>query len=276
MLYYKEELAAMYRKTVLDNGIRVITERMPGVRSLTIGLMLDVGSKDETAENNGVAHCIEHMLFKGTSSRDAATLGRMIDMAGGQLGAFTARDYTCLYAAVLDDYRTFALDIFGDILLHSQFEAEALRREQSAIFQELDAGEEQPGKLAQELLKQAAWPGHALGRNIYGNRASVSSLTRETVLDFFGNNYGADRLIISAAGNLDHEDFAAQVNDALWALPSARQKAPPAVGPDFQGSVTVRARESAHVYFALGAPAPVYTGPDRYATYVLNAILGAG
>jgi len=276
MLYYKEELAAMYRKTVLDNGIRVITERMPGVRSLTIGLMLDVGSKDETAENNGVAHCIEHMLFKGTSSRDAATLGRMIDMAGGQLGAFTARDYTCLYAAVLDDYRTFALDIFGDILLHSQFEADALRREQSAIFQELDAGEEQPGKLAQELLKQAAWPGHALGRNIYGNRASVSSLTRETVLDFFGKNYGADRLIISAAGNLDHEDFAAQVNDALWALPSARQVARPTVGPDFQGSVTVRARESAHVYFALGAPAPVYTGPDRYATYVLNAILGAG
>lgn len=276
MLYYEEELAAMYRKTVLDNGIRVITERMPGVRSLTIGLMLDAGSKDETAENSGIAHCIEHMLFKGTGSRDAATLGRMIDMAGGQLGAFTARDYTCLYAAVLDDYRTFALDIFGDILLHSQFEAEALRREQAAIFQEQEAGEEQPGKLAQELLKQAAWPGHALGRNIYGSRASVNSLTRQAVLDFYANYYGADRLIVSAAGNLDHDDFVSQVNDALWALPPARQIARSLVGPVFQGSVTVRPRESAHVYFAVGAPAPEYTAPNRYAAYVLNAILGAG
>ncbi len=276
MLYYKEEIAAMYRKSVLDNGIRVITERMPGVRSLTIGLLLDVGSKDEAAHNNGIAHCIEHLLFKGTGSRDAATLGRMIDMAGGQLGAFTARDYTCLYAAVLDDYRTFALDIFGDILLHSQFEAEGLHREQAAIFQELEAGEEQPGKLAQELLKQAAWPDHPLGRNIYGSRASVVGLTRQAVLDFYQDYYGADRLIISAAGNLDHEDIVSQVNDALWALPKARRADRSGSRPSFQGSVTVRNRESAHVYFALGAPAPVYNAPDRYAAYMLNTILGAG
>ncbi len=276
MLYYKEEIAALYRKSVLDNGIRVITERMPGVRSLTIGILLDVGSKDETAQNSGVAHCIEHMLFKGTKTRDAATLGRMIDMAGGQLGAFTARDYTCLYAAVLDDYRTFALDIFGDILLHSGFEAEGLRREQAAILQELEAGEEQPGKLAQELLKQVVWSGHALGRNIGGNRASVSALTRETVLDFFGKYYGADRLIVSAAGNLDHDDLVSQVNDALWALPRTRQISRPDLAPVFNPAVVVRPRESAHVYFALGAPAPAYTAPERYAAYMLNAILGAG
>lgn len=265
----------MYRKSVLDNGIRVVTERMPGVRSLTIGLVLEVGSKDETVHNSGIAHCIEHMLFKGTRGRDAATLARMLDMAGGQMGAFTARDYTCLYAAVLDDYRTFAMDIFGDVLLHSLFEAETLQREQAAIFQELEAGEEQPGKLAQELLKQMAWPGHSLGRNIYGTRGSVADLTHEVVLDFYQAHYGADRLIVSAAGNLDHEDFVAQVNDALWALPPARQ--PRRVNaPEFEGAVVLRERESAHVYFALGTPAPVYNAPDRYAAYLLNTILGAG
>ncbi len=266
----------MYRKSVLDNGIRVITERMPGVRSLTIGLVLEAGSADETAENNGIAHCIEHMLFKGTRGRDAATLARMIDMAGGQLGAFTARDYTCMYAAVLDDYRTFALDIFGDVLLHSVFEAESLRREQAAIFQELEAGEEQPAKLAQELLKQAAWPDHSLGRNIYGSRASVESLSRTAVLDFYRDYYGSDRLVVSAAGNLEHDDLVAQVNDALWALPKARRPRSEMVGPAFEGAVVLRQRDSAHVYFALGVPAPVYTASDRYEVFVLNAILGGG
>lgn len=266
----------MYRKSVLDNGIRVVTEKMPGVRSLTIGLLLEVGSKHEAAEISGAAHCIEHLLFKGTSGRDALTLGQMIDMAGGQLGAFTARDYTCLYAAVLDDYRTFALDLFGDILLHSLFEPEAIRREQAAIFQELEAGEEQPAKLAQELLKQGVWPGQPLGRNIYGTRDSVAGLTRPALLDFFKDYYGADRLIVSAAGNVEHDDFVGQVNDALWALPKARQ--PHRFSPelDFHGSVTLRERDSAHIYFALGAPAPVYTSSKRYATYLLNTLLGVG
>jgi predicted Zn-dependent peptidase len=266
----------MYRKTVLDNGLRVVTERMPGVRSLTIGLILEVGSRDETAVNNGVAHCIEHLLFQGTTGRDAATLAKMIDMAGGQLGAFTGRDYTCLYAAVLDDYRTFALDLFGDILLHSLFEPESLRREQSAILQEMRAGAEQPAKFAQELLKGHTWQGHALGRNIYGSPESVKTLTPAELQNFFAGYYGADRLIISAAGNVDHEDFLGQVNDALWALPPARQPRPRPSRPVFTPSVTLRRRDSAHVYFAVGAPAPAYTAPNRYAVFVLNAILGAG
>lgn len=266
----------MYRKSVLDNGIRVVTEKMPGVRSLTIGLVLEVGSKHETAENSGVAHCIEHLLFKGTTGRDALTLAQMVDIAGGQLGAFTARDYTCLYAAVLDDYRTFALDLFGDILLHSLFEPEAIRREQLAIFQELEAGEEQPSKLAQELLKQTVWPGSSLGRNIYGDRASVARLNRESLLEFYQNFYGADRLIVSAAGNVDHDDFVGQVNDALWALPKAKHPRLPQQALEFQGGVNLRQRDSAHVYFALGAPAPNYTALNRYATYLLNTLLGAG
>ncbi len=266
----------MYRKTVLDNGVRVVTEKMPGIRSLTIGVLVDAGSKDESAELNGVAHCTEHMLFKGTTQRDATSLARMIDLAGGQLGAFTARDYTCLYAAVLDDYRTYALELFGDILLHSLFDEESLGREKAAILQELEAGEEVPAKLTQEILKQVAWAGHPLGQNIYGQRQSVAQLTRPLLLDFYHNHYRADRIIVSAAGNLDHDDFTAQVYDALWSLPGDAGK--PGLGkePDFQAKVELRQRESAHVYFALGAPAPLYTSPDRYSVFVLNAILGAG
>jgi predicted Zn-dependent peptidase len=272
----------MYRKTVLENGIRVVTERMPDVRSLTIGLVLDVGSKDETLANNGIAHCIEHMLFKGTSGRDAAALARLIDLAGGQMGAFTTRDYTCLYAAVLDDYRTYALDIFGDILLHSLFDAEGLHREQEAILQELEAGDEKPDKLAQTTLKQLAWFGHALGQPIFGRRNIVANLTRPEVLSFFQQHYVADKLIVSAAGNVEHDDFVTQVYDALWALPSSSAgglidlSKPKISPPSFQGGVELRLRESAHIYFSLGAPAPKYADESRYAVYVLNNLLGGG
>jgi len=268
----------MYRKTVLSNGVRVVTERMVGVRSLTIGVIIEVGSKHESRKLNGIAHCIEHLLFKGTTGRDAATLARMIDLAGGQLGAFTTRDYTCLFAAVLDDYRTYALDIFGDILLHSLLDAESLRREQEAIFQEQEAGEERPEKLVQEILKQAVWHDHPLGQSIYGQRSSVARITKDDVLTFFRDYYGADRIIISAAGNVEHDDFVAQVNDALWALPQSGQaKATEKLAvPEFQPAVEIRKRDSAHVYFTLGAPASSYASPERYAVYVLNNLLGSG
>jgi len=268
----------MYRKTVLENGIRVVTERMPDVRSLTIGLVLDIGSKDETLANNGLAHCIEHSLFKGTTGRDAASLARMIDLAGGQMGAFTTRDYTCLFAAVLDDYRTYALDIFGDVLLHSLFDAEGLRREQEAILQEIEASDEKPDKLAQDTLKQLAWFGHALGQPIFGRRKVVANFSRETLLNFFSQHYTADKLIVSAAGNVQHDDFVAQVYDALWALPRGSDLAAPTTrcSPKFKSGIVLRPRDSAHIYFALGAPAPGYSDERRYAVFVLNNLLGGG
>ncbi|NWJ49035.1 MAG: insulinase family protein [Chloroflexi bacterium] len=251
---------------------------MPDVHSLTIGILLEVGSRHEKAEENGIAHCIEHLLFRGTSTRDAATLARMIDLAGGQLGAFTTRDYTCLFAAVLDDYRTFALDIFGDLLLHSVFEDESIKREQEVIIQELEAGDERPEKLAQQLLKNIAWNNHPLGSNIYGNRDSVACLNRNNIIDFYLDYYGADRIIVAAAGNLEHEDFVAQTNDALWALPTSRVLHAENRGNivDFQAGLEVKKRDSAHIYFALGAPAPHYTSENRYSAYVLNSLLGAG
>jgi predicted Zn-dependent peptidase len=263
----------MYAKTVLENGIRVVTESLPDVRSLTIGLIIDAGSKDETASNNGVAHCIEHLLFKGTSGRPAAELARMIDVAGGQLGAFTARDYTCLYTSVLDDYRTYALDIFGDVLLHSRFDTESLRQEQLVISHEIEAGEEKPDKLAQELLKFTVWNDHPLGQRIYGRKSALQLLDREAVLDFFNRHYRADRLIISAAGNVEHEDFVAQVWDALWSLPGSSPQSQTGT-PEFTAAVTLRCRKSAHVYFSLGASALPYAHPNRYAVYVLNNLLG--
>lgn len=266
----------MYRKTVLDNGIRVVTESMRDVRSLTIGLILNVGSKDETLHNNGIAHCIEHLLFKGTRGRDAATLARLIDLAGGQMGAFTTRDYTCLYTAVLDDYRTYALDIFGDVLLHSLFDAESLRREQEAILQELEAAEEKPDKLAHDTLKQLSWFGHSLGNPIFGRRNVVANLNRQQIVDFYNEYYVADQLIVSAAGNIQHDDFVTQVYDALWSLPTSKNPRLAPEPPVFQGGVVLRPRESAHVYFALGAPAPSYTDSRRYAVYVLNNLLGGG
>jgi predicted Zn-dependent peptidase len=263
----------MYAKTVLENGIKVVTESLPDVRSLTIGLVIDAGSKDESAENNGVAHCIEHLLFKGTTGRPAGELARMIDLAGGQLGAFTTRDYTCLYTSVLDDYRTYALDIFGDVLLHSRFDEASLRHEQLVISHEIEAGEEKPDKLAQEMLKFAVWSQHPLGQRIYGRKSALQNLNREAVLDFFYRHYRADKLIVAAAGNVEHEDFVTQVWDALWSLPGSSPESQ-STPPDFTAAVTLRCRKSAHVYFALGAPALSYADQNRYAVYVLNNLLG--
>ena len=281
MVYLAMRLAQY--KTTLDNGLRVVTETMPDVRSLAIGIVVEVGSGNEAAAENGTAHIIEHMLFKATRTRSAETLAHMIDMAGGQMGAFTTRDYTVLHAAVLDDYRTFALDIFGDMLLNARFDDDDVARELSVIAQEIAVGNEQPDKLALDSLKARAWPDHPLGRPIYGMADSISTISRAAVYNFYRKHYSADKIIVAAAGNVDHSDFVAQVQDALWAMPG-RDSTPRAAGeahddnstPIFQPGITLVQRPLNHVYFALGVAAPAYTAPERYNLFVLTTIIGGG
>jgi predicted Zn-dependent peptidase len=262
-------------RTDLDNGIRVITEYVDGVRSLALGILVDASPRHEGPNQAGLAHLTEHLVFRGTSQRDARQLAQWMDLAGGQFGGFTTRDYTCFYASVLDEHGTYALDLFGDVLLNSTFTPANLEKEKVAILHELAAAQDTPGELVHDLLKERAWPNHPLGRPIGGRPESVQRLTREDVIYFLHENYLPDRIIVAAAGRVDHLDFVAQVRDAFWRmLGSGYPKRTPA--PRHTPGVVVKDMGVSQVYFALGLPAYPFTHPNRYALHLFVHLLGGG
>jgi len=265
----------MYQKSTLENGIRVVTESMPGHRSISLGILVDAGPREEGSGQNGLAHLVEHVLFCGTSSRNASQIARFMDEAGGHMGAFTARDYTCYSASVLDEYFTYALDILGDILLNSIFPPASLEREKNAILREIESACDVPSQQAHDLLKAFAWPDHYLGRPVAGRAETIRSLTREDVIYFMYEHYLPDRLIVAAAGNVDHQDFVAQVRDAFWRMIGSSLSVPASRPAHRAGAALVHMPVSL-VYFSLGIPASPYTHPDRYQIHVLNNILGGG
>jgi predicted Zn-dependent peptidase len=264
-----------YRRTVLENGIRVVSERMPQARSIALGVLCEASPHHETAEQSGLAHLTEHLLFQGTSSRDALQIARLIDLVGGSVGGFTTRDYTCYAATVLDEHCPYALDLLGDLLLNSTFPQDKLENEKHAILREIDSMQDAPEVRINDLLKASVWPDHALGRPIAGSPATVARLTREDVIYFFHRNYEPGSIIVAAAGNLIHEDFAAQVRDSFWRLlPSHRLEL--SAPPDFRSGVWVEHRPVSQAYFCVGLRASPYTHADRYSLHVLTSLLGGG
>lgn len=264
-----------YRKTVLENGIRIVTEHMPGLRSLALGVVAETGPQHEAPAQGGLAHLTEHMVFQGTSSRSARQIAQLMDLAGGQFGGFTARDYTGYYAHVLDEHCTYAIDLLGDLLLNSILPPERLASEREVILREIAAGQDAPATRAHDLLKATAWADHALGRPIAGTTASVRGLTREDVIYFLHTNYTPDRLVISAAGNVDHDQFVEQTRDAFWRMLGANpaRSTPPA---RHRGGAVLEQAELAQAYFAIGIPAIAFQHADRYAMHVFNTLLGGG
>src|SRR5918993_268299 len=194
----------MVVREVLDNGVRLVTETMPHVRSVTIGVWLTRGSRHEADERGGIAHFVEHMLFKGTDTRSAEDIAQAIDSIGGQLDAFTAKEYASYYIKVLDEHVPLAVDLLADIVQRPAFAAEEIEREKKVILEEIKMVEDTPDDLVHELFTQHFWEGHSLGRPILGTRETVEALNRDTIFKYFGGAYVAPNMIISAAGNLDH------------------------------------------------------------------------
>ncbi len=265
----------VYRKSTLENGLRVVTGTMSGHRSISMGILIDAGPSNEAAEQSGLAHLVEHAVFCGTSSRNATQIACLMDEAGGHLGAFTARDFTCYSATVLDDYFTYALDLLGDILLNSIFPPASLEREKTAILREIEFAGDMPSERVHELLKGFAWSDHPLGRSIAGRRDTIKLLTREDVIYYVHEHYSPGRIIVTAAGNVDHEDFVAQVRDAFWRMMG---KSLPVVkaSPVFHPGVILENMPVSQVYFCLGIQACSYADPRRYGMHILNNILGGG
>ena len=263
----------MVTREVLDNGLRLITESMPHVRSVSIGVWLTRGSRHESDQRSGIAHFVEHMLFKGTGSRSAEDIAQAIDSIGGQLDAFTAKEYASYYIKVLDDHLPLAVDLLSDIVMNPAFPDDEIVREKNVILEEIKMVEDTPDDLVHELFTQAFWQGHPLGRPILGSNETVESFTRETLDDYFRGVYVAPNLIVSAAGNIRHEDVRDRIAQAFSTVrrtAAANADVPPRVVPQ----VVVRAKELEQSHVCLGTTSYPQNHDDRYVSYIMNTVLG--
>src|SRR5438309_9990205 len=194
----------MVTREVLDTGLRLITETMPHVRSVSLGVWLTRGSRHESVDRSGIAHFVEHMLFKGTATRSAEDIAQAIDSIGGQLDAFTAKEYASYYIKVLDEQLPLAVDILADIVRNPAFSPEDIEREKKVVLEEIKMVEDTPDALVHELFTQGFWENHPLGRPILGTKETVESFNTDLLRDYFRSAYNAPNLIVSAVGNLEH------------------------------------------------------------------------
>jgi predicted Zn-dependent peptidase len=260
-------------RDVLPNGLRLLTERMPHVRSVSIGVWLARGSRHEPQEQSGIAHFVEHMLFKGTSTRSAEDIAQAIDSIGGQMDAFTAKEYASYYIKVLDEHLPLAVEVLADIVMRPAFSRDDIEREKKVVLEEIKMVEDTPDDLVHELFTENFWANHPLGRPILGTKDTVESLTADGLRRYFSSAYSAPNLIIAATGNMQHEQVRDLVLRAFEGVPLTTEpldEAPPRVVP----RIVVRNKELEQSHVCLGTASYRQDHEDRYSSYVLNTILG--
>jgi predicted Zn-dependent peptidase len=257
----------------LPSGLRLITESMPHVRSVTVGVWLTRGSRHEVDAESGVAHFVEHMLFKGTTTRTAQQIAQTIDSIGGQLDAFTAKEYASYYIKVLDEHVPIAVALLSDMVMNPALAPVDIEREQSVILEEIKMVEDAPDDLVHEVFAQQFWSRHPLGRPILGTPDTVSSFDTGNLRRYFNHTYRASNLVVAAAGHLEHTGMRALVEAAFADLPDGAAGLPD-IPPAMTPGVVLREKDIEQSHVCLGAPAYPQTHADRHALYVLNTILG--
>ncbi len=266
---------AGYQKSVLDNGIKVITEEIPYLKSVSIGVWLQTGSRDEQPHENGISHFIEHLLFKGTEKRTAFDIAKEVDSVGGTLNAFTGREYTCFYAKVIDKNLPLAIDLLSDIFLHSLMDPKDVEKERMVILQEIKMVEDTPDDYIHDLFNRVCWGNHPLGFPIFGTSELVQSFKRDQIYQFLKENYQPNRIIICATGNLRHQEVVDSLEETFGQIPKS-DKLKERVRPDSISTTNIRKRELEQVHFCLGTKGLRYNHSLRFASYLLNTILGGG
>jgi predicted Zn-dependent peptidase len=261
-------------KEVFDNGLTLVTEAMPHVRSVAVGVWLKRGSRHERLEQTGISHFIEHMVFKGTSTRSAERIASEVDSIGGFMDAFTAKEYASFHLKVLDQHLPLAVELLGDIVMNPLFDPVEMAKEKKVIFEEMSMVEDTPDDLVMELFTEAFWPDHPLGRPILGTRRSVAGFDRDELLDFFRKVYQPGNVLISAAGHLDHESTAALVRRHFGGLPARRNGSRPTAPTPTARIVTRSKKELEQVHVCLGTSAYPQGHENRFACYILNTVLG--
>ncbi len=264
------------RRTELPNGLIVLTERMDHMRSVAMGAWIKSGSRCEAAETNGISHFVEHMLFKGTRSRSAQNIARAMDSIGGNLDAFTGKETICFNVKSLASHVPIALDVLADMVLNPLFAAPDIERERGVILEEIKIDEDNPDILVSELFTQSFWKDHPLGKPILGTTKTVAKMDQQTLFAYHGDRFHAGNMVFSAAGNLEHDHFVEAVAAKFSGMPAGpvMQELP---APEASVRVILRNKKALEqVQICLGVPAPPITDESRYATLILNTVLGSG
>ena len=266
---------SQFRKTVLENGLTIITEYIPTVRSVSIGVWIKAGTRLENKKNNGVAHFLEHMMFKGTKRRTPKQIARSLESVGGQLNAFTSKESTCYYAEILDEHLRKAVNLLSDILCNSILPDKELEKERSVILDEIQSLEDTPDDLIQDIFVEKIFNKHPLGYSILGTENSLNKLNRDSLIEFYNKNYLSKRIIIAAAGNVDHDKLVklSEKNFHFFNGISNNHVIP----PKLLGTGEFKERKSvSQAHICMGTPSFPYQHPNRYSMLVINTLLGGG
>ncbi|NPV92254.1 MAG: insulinase family protein [Firmicutes bacterium] len=264
-----------YQKEVFNNGIRLLTEEVPHVRSVSLGIWVQVGSRDEDPEISGISHFIEHMLFKGTEKRSAKDIAESLEAVGGQLNAFTTKEYTCFYIRLLDEHLDLGLDVLSDMFFNSLFNPKEIDTERNVVLEEIKMYEDSPDEIIHDLFARTAWKGHPLGRPILGSVDAINVIDESKIREYFSRYYCPSNTIISAAGRIDQEILNQKLRRVFegWEQP---RKPNHYHSPLFQSSVLAQKKDTEQVQICLGVPGLKQSDDRIYELYVLNNVLGGG
>lgn len=263
----------MYHKNVLDNGATIVTEEIPGVHSVAIGFWVKTGSRFEAPEEAGISHLIEHLLFKGTSKRDAKQIAESIEAVGGQINAFTSKEYTCYYARVLAEYLPLAVDVLADMLCNSLFREDDIAREKHVVAEEIGMYEDTPDDIIHDYFSRTIWKNHPLGRPIIGTNDSLSRITRDHILSYYKRHYCPSNLVVALAGRFQQNEAVDLLETALGALPSGsiNNNITP---PQTTAALQTFYRDLEQVQICMGVPGVSLYDEKIYVLQILNIILG--
>ncbi len=264
------------RREVLPNGLTVITEEMQHIRSISVGIWVKTGSRDEAPEWNGISHFIEHMVFKGTKHRSAEDIARQVDSIGGNMDAFTAKECICFNVKVLDEHLPIAMDVLSDLVLNPTFDVKDIGRERGVILEEIKMDEDNPDYLVHEIFTQNFWKDHPLGKPILGTKETVRKFEQPVVFDTYSQRFSPGNLVVAAAGNINHErflDLARKHFDHMKPVENGFHGQPPKV----VSRIIMRNKKALEqVQICIGVPSHPIAHEKRYASYILNTVLGGG
>ena len=267
--------SGLYRKTRLRNGVRVVTERLPSVRSISIGVWVDVGSRNETPEENGLSHFIEHLVFKGTRSRNARQIASALESIGGSLNAFTSREQTCFTARVLDDFLPEAIDVLADITCRATFTPTNMKRERLVICEEIKESLDNPTDLIHDLFAQTFWGKHPLGQPIMGSLESMQKMPRARLMKFLNRHYRSGSVVVAASGSIHHDRLVKMVRDK-FNFPEGQADAAPQAERIDPERIVLQHDDSSQTQFCLGFPGFAYADRRKMVMMVLSSYLGGG
>jgi predicted Zn-dependent peptidase len=266
----------MHRKFTLKNGVRVVYERIPYVRSVSAGIWVRTGSRNENSKNNGISHFVEHMLFKGTRERSAAQIAECIDNIGGQLNAFTGKECTCFYARTLDEHIEIALDLLSDMFFNSVFDKKDIALEKRVILEEISMYEDSPEELVHDLLSETVWGGSSIGKPILGTKSSLRNINRQMIAEYMDERYNQPNTVIAVAGNFDESRLEALLEKYFGAWAPKNGKAQEFQHVEFRPEKGIKEKDTEQVHICLGFDGIKYGDDDIYPLLAVNNILGGG